>query len=96
MMKIRPGVILINICEENILVASYDARQYCPYTMILNETGAVIWRCISKHETFPEIIRELKSEFDIPSGTDIEGAVNEYLDRLHSNGYLMYAEDKEI
>ena len=96
MIKVRPGIILTKVCEENILVACYDARQYCPYTMFLNDTGAVIWEGISDNHSIPEIVENLEKVFDIPSGTDVEGTVHEYLDMLHSHGYLMYEEDPAL
>ena len=89
MIKVRPGIVLTKVCDENILVACYEARQYCPYTTILNDTGAVIWEGISDNQTIAEIIEKLEEAFDIPSGTDVEGTVHECLDMLHSHGYFL-------
>ena len=96
MIKVRPGIVLTKICGEYILVAAHEARQFCPYTKILNDTGALIWECLTDNQSIPEIAEELKQSFDIPADINIEKIISDYLEILHANGYLLYEEDTEL
>ncbi len=91
--KLRPGITLTHICGEAILVAAYEARQHCPYTTVLNETGEVIFNALKVGRSVKEIAAELNETFDIPEGTDVEGLCIEYIKQLHDNGYVLYEED---
>lgn len=90
MIRVRPGVVLTHVCGRNILVAAIEARQYCPYTTLLNDTGEVIWNCLSKGMDLPEISVRIREEFDIPPETDVEEIVSEYFNQLHENGYVLF------
>ena len=37
------GVVKVTVCDENLLVATGDARKTLPYLKHLNAAGAYIW-----------------------------------------------------
>ena len=95
MYRIRPGIVLTHVCGQSILVSAYEARPFCPYTTILNDTGEVIWKCLSDGKSIPEIVIRMNEVFDIPPETDTEKLIREYIDQRHTNGYVLYEEDLE-
>ena len=96
MIKVRPGVVLTHICGESVLVAAYEARRYCPYTTILNDTGDTIWKCLEDGKSLTEIIDYINEEFAVPKDTDLRKMITEYIELLHGNGYVLYEEDMQI
>ncbi|MBQ6217780.1 MAG: PqqD family protein [Erysipelotrichaceae bacterium] len=96
MIRVRPGIIMTHICGRCILVAAYEERSHCPYTTILNDTGEIIWRCLSEGKEKNEIVMKLKEEFDIPSDTDVDALVREYIKQLRDKGYLLNEEDETL
>lgn len=93
MMKIRPGIVLTHVCGESLLVAACEARPYCPYITMLNETGEVIWKCLSEEKTISDIVSQITEVFDVPSDIDVEKLINDYIDQLHEKGYVLYEEE---
>ncbi len=93
MIKTRPGIVLTHICGQYILVAAIEAQKYCVYTTALNETGAVIWKCLSDNKTVLDTAEILKNHFDIPKDVDINSVISSYINELHSHGYLIYEGD---
>ena len=91
--RIRPGIIMTHVCGQNLLVAAYEARPYCPYVTILNETGEIIWKCLALGKSMPDIVKELQDLFDIPSDVDVEKLITDYLEQLHEKGYVLYEEE---
>jgi hypothetical protein len=83
------------VCDQSLLVASYEARAYCPYVKLLNETGEIIWRCLIEEKDIPDIVKEVKNTFDIPSDIDVEGLITDYIEQLHMSGYVLYKEEIE-
>ena len=92
MIRIRPGIILTHVCGQSLLVAAYEARQYCPYVTILNETGEVIWNNLVEQKSITEIIKYVSEIFDIPNDIDVKKMINIYIDQLYENGYIIYEE----
>jgi len=42
----RPGVELLEICGEYLLVATKDARGACPYVTQINASAAAFWKLL--------------------------------------------------
>ncbi len=93
MIRVRPGVILTHVCGQTILVAAFEAQKYCPYTTVLNDTGEMIWQCLSEGKDLPSIVSLMRENFDIPKDTDVESLIEDYIRQLHDNGYVLYEED---
>ena len=89
MIKVRPGVILTHVCGQSLLVAAYEARQYCPYITILNETGESIWKCLKKEMDVSEIAHHISKVYDIPSDINVEKLITDYINQLHKSGYII-------
>lgn len=44
--KIREGIVMETLCGTSLLIATLEARKYCPYVMQLNEASAYIWQML--------------------------------------------------
>ena len=92
--KIRDGIVLVNICDEYLLIAGKSAREYCPSVMQVNETAAYIWKMLEKGMDSNEMIMSILSEFELEEDIDIYAMLNEYIEILKSNGYIVEEEMK--
>ena len=86
---VRPGVVLVELYDVNLLIADKKARKYCTYIRGINEIGAFIWRLLDEKKGRSEILSELRREFDVPEGYDLEADVSAFLQDLEENNYLI-------
>ena len=49
----RPGVELLEICGEHLLVAAGEARGLCPYVTQINDSGASLWKILDSSMGVP-------------------------------------------
>ena len=90
--RIRPGLVLTHVCDQSILVSAFEARDYCPYVTILNETGKYIWKKLSEGSDTEKIIQQVNEEYEIPNGTDTKELIYSYIYELKNEGYLTIEE----
>lgn len=86
--KTRPGVILIQICGEYLLISGAEARKYCPYSAQINETSAFLWKLLEQGASEKDMIQAIKEEYDTAE-LDVEAVVKEYLNHLSEKNYLV-------
>lgn len=84
--KVRPGITLVTICDEYMLVAGKDAREYCPKAAQINETAALIWKQIELEKSEKEIVEAIGEEYETDNA---ELVIREYIQTLAENGYLI-------
>lgn len=87
----RPGVELLEISGEYLLVATKDARESCPYVTQINEAAAEYWRMLDQ----PCSIEELTLHAIQDKGKekkDVFPAVLAFIGKLSKNGYLVEEE----
>lgn len=42
----RPGIVLEEICGAQLLIATCEARESCPYVTRINDSAAAFWRIL--------------------------------------------------
>ena len=89
----RKGVILAKICGEYLLVASREAREYCPYVNQVNETAALLWELLEKGAGMDELMKRLRERYEMPEDEAARRQVEDFLNILVKNGYVI-AEEK--
>ena len=87
--KIRDGIVLSKICDEYLLISGKEARKSCPSVTQINDTGAYIWKMLEAGMDENEMIMEILSEYELDEDTDISDMMNEYINVLKNNGYLI-------
>lgn len=90
--KIRPGVLLTQICGENLLVAAKSARKFCPYYSFLNESAAFVWKMLEKRSDLEELEAAVAEEFEIEDAAETRGLILSLLENLEKNHYLLPVE----
>lgn len=89
--KIRPGVVLLEVCDEYLLVATRDARDTCPYLTQISEETAVLWRLLEQEGHAPVLIRSFGEQLGLePKVCFLR--VTGMLSKLVKAGYVL-AED---
>lgn len=91
--KIRPGVVLISICDEHILVATREARGAVPYVQQINGPAAFYWKMLEEGKEPKEIVQLAAEKYHMPGGKAVI-AVASFMKKLQQSGYLL-AEDVE-
>ncbi len=92
-LRIRNGIVLLEICDAYLLVSDRTARKYCRYVLEINDVAARIFRCIEEHRTFEQTADLIMEEYDINSRTDVEADIRKYVRQMKEYGYLTEAED---
>ena len=85
--KISPGVVLVSVCGEYILVATREAREKVPYVQQINSAAAFYWEQLQKGLEPQDIARQAASKYHM-SGRQAAGAVIDCLKKLHQRGYI--------
>lgn len=85
--KIRPGVVLISVCGEHILVATKEARAVVPYVRQINSAGGFYWKLLEEGNDPQEMIRRAAVQYQIP-GKQAAAMVMGFLQKLHQAGYI--------
>ena len=89
--KIRPGVVLLEVCGEHLLVATRDARETCPYLNQISEEAVVLWRLLDQEGRAPALIRSCGEQLGMEP-KDCFLRVTGMLSKLVKAGYVL-AED---
>lgn len=89
--KIRPGVVLAQVCGESLLVATRPARGFCPYVKQLNSTGAFFWTLLEQGLNPEEMAQAALEEYKVPVER-LRPGLARFLEDLRRNGYLIQEE----
>jgi len=92
--KVKPGIILTNICDEHFLVSCKEARIDSPYITKINETAAYIWQQLCKGSTDIEILESIKNNYEIEKPDQIEKIIKQYIDLLIENNMIVIKEEE--
>lgn len=63
--KLRNGIILKEFCGEYALIATLEAKEYCPYVRQINETGAFYWKLLSRGLDVEEMVEAAAQEYQV-------------------------------
>lgn len=92
--KIKPGVVLISVCDEHILVATREARKTVPYVRQINSAGGFYWNLLEKGEQPESIIKAAQERYHI-SARQASGMVLGFIKKLYSAGYIIIQDVEE-
>ena len=87
-MKIREGVVLAEICGQYRLIASWEARKYCPVIADLNESSAYVWKLLQKGASLEEMAEKTAADFSMEKEA-AEEILKTFLQQLSDRGYLL-------
>lgn len=73
--KTQRGVILTEICGENLLIADEQARKNSPAITAINETAAYMWKQLIHGASLKELLQAAADEYDIEDLNAAEQAI---------------------
>lgn len=86
--KIREGIVMETLCGTSLLIATLEARKYCPYVMQLNESSAYIWSMLFEKKTQTEMKEQAAKDFGI-SPEEADEIINNFVEELVKQNYLI-------
>lgn len=86
--NIQPGVVLVEVCGEQMLVAARAARDKCPYVKQLNATGAYFWTLLEQGFAPDEMVSTAAAHYRVEPER-IRPGLLQFLEDLRQNGYLL-------
>lgn len=92
--KIRPGVVLISVCDEHLLIATRDAREAVPYVQQINGAAGYYWKLLEEKADVKTIIDRAAEHYDMPKIKALI-AVNNFINKLKELGYILAEEQEE-
>lgn len=84
----QPGIVMETICGQSLLIATIEAREYCPYLTKLDESSAFIWKMIEDGRTTDEMVSEIVREYGI-SKEEAEHALMAFLNGMEENHFII-------
>ena len=91
---LRDGVVLEKVCGENILIATFKARKYCPKVTQINDAAADLWRWFSRRLDIDSIIKKIVLNYDI-SENEARKSLLEFVSEMEKYGYMVKEEDHD-
>ena len=86
-MKIKPGYLLRKVVEVYVIIG-VGSDAYAPnQIMSLNETGALLWRCLETGAEKQELVDAILNEYDTDAGT-AEKDVDAFLSQLREKALI--------
>ena len=86
--RIRPGVVLAEVCGEYMLLATLDASRHCPYVYQLNETAAAFWRWMAQGLDEDAVVAAAAAEYEAPAAL-IRRDLRTLAAALWEKGYIL-------
>lgn len=90
--KLREGIIITTVCGKSFLVSSDSTGNGRISAVYVNHSAAFICRKLKDGYSPEEIKKELFDEFEIPEDTDVDVRMNELINDLEEQGYIVSAD----
>ena len=95
-LKIREGVVLLEIKDKFLLVSDKEARKHCRYVRELNDVGALLWQCLEQGMTEEAMLDKIGDAYDITNRDAVRGDILAFVRQLADGGYLTAEESDGI
>ena len=92
--KTRPGIVLLRICDVDLLAATRAVWEQCPAVRPLPRLWACCWALMEKGHTSEEIIRFFANLFQ-QSEEETKAKFKKCFEELYKEGYLISVQEEE-
>lgn len=92
--KIHPGIVLVSVCDEHLLVATREARKDVPYVQQINGAAAYYWKLLESGVEIKDIVDKAAQHFQMPKIKALI-VVNNFINKMKDAGYLTFEEQEE-
>jgi len=90
--KTNPGIVLINICDTNLLVATRAEWEHCPVIRPIPKLWAACWKIMENGKTDSDVVQAFASLLRKPE-SDVRTRLNKIFETLSSEGLLIESEE---
>ncbi|MBQ6159659.1 MAG: hypothetical protein IJK24_01795 [Oscillospiraceae bacterium] len=91
----RPGVALVSICKEPVLIPNREAYAYCKRIQKLPLIWALVWDAISMGKSMDHVVRVNQILSKKPEA-EVREKIESVCQKLCEMGYLIAVEDDEV
>ena len=87
--KLRPGVVLTEVCGEYLLVAAASAREHCPYVTLISESAAFLWERMKQGADLDALTAAAAEEYEAEDLVQIRTMILEFIRQMRESGYVL-------
>ena len=87
-MKIKDGFILRDVGGKTFVVAVGELSKTFGKMITLNETGKIIWQCLTEGKNADESVDKILSEYDGAARESVIDDVEAFISKLRQEGIL--------
>lgn len=92
-MKLREGYVLRTVAGQHLVLPVGETARQLNGSIMLNESGAFLWRLLSASKSRDELVSALLEEYDTDSQT-AEKAVDMFISQLSAVPGVLDSEEK--
>lgn len=85
---IRPGIFLENVCGTDLLVATMEARKFCPTVKRINAGGAYYWGLLEEGCEVDAMAKRASEDFGV-SEEEVRPGLLTFLSKLKEQNYIL-------
>ena len=93
--KARDGLVLTQVCGEQLLVSAGALRELCPFVTVLNETSAFLWGQLKDGATADQLLQAVMKEYEVDDPAAISGVIGDFLHQMQELNYVLTEEQGE-
>lgn len=90
--SLREGLVLETVCDTTLLVATLEARKYCPYVMQLNDASNFIVQSIVNGDSIEKMAENAAKEYEISQEEAVK-TIHYFISELKKKNYLVVKEE---
>ena len=92
--RIRPGIVLLRICDVDMLVAKREVWEECPHIRPLPKLWGLCWFMMEKGRTSNEVVGAFVRMFGHTENEEKE-RLRKIFEKLYEEGYLIPVEENK-
>ena len=92
--KVHPGVVLLSVCDEHLLISTLEARKELPYIQQINSAAAYYWKLLEQDTDIKIIVDKAAEKFNMPKIKAFI-TVNNFINKLAETGYVTVQDVEE-
>lgn len=87
--RVRTGVVLVELRDNYLLVATKEARKNCRYICRINSTGAFLWDMLKKGFSCEDIMAGFSEKYEIDDTDTLVKDIQKCIEQLKEKGYIL-------
>ena len=92
--KAKPGVVLVTVCGESLLVATKALWNLCPFMTSLNESSAFLWTRLLEGATEEELLAAVSEEYEVEDPAALRKGIRDFLKKMQDIQVLQSQEEQ--